>query len=115
MNATSAELPYEVSEFAACQVSAHPSERIRPPRVATAKLAMECVVHQLVPVGEGPLAGTLVIGRIVLVHLEDGAVHPDSEAPGDIDPQVLDTIGRMGSDGYCRTTDRFDLHRPTDK
>ena len=115
MNATSAELPYEVSEFAACQVSEHPSERIRPPRVASAKLAMECVLHQLVPVGEGPLAGTLVIGRIVLVHLEDGAVDSHSAVPGDPDPQVLDTIGRMGGDGYCRTLDRFVLHRPTEK
>lgn len=111
MNATSAELPYEVSEFAQCQIPSMPSERIRPPRVADAKIAMECVVHQLVPVGDGPLAATLVIGRIVLMHLEHDVLDPQ----GDPDPRIVDTIGRMGGDGYCRTMERFPLKRPTEK
>ncbi len=111
MNATSADLPYEVSEFAHCNLTAVASERIRPPRVQGANVSMECVLHQLVPVGEGPLAATLVIGRIVLVHVDDAVCG----AQGELDPGQLDHIGRMGGDGYCRTTDRFAIPRPSEK
>ncbi|MFO0657635.1 MAG: flavin reductase family protein [Polyangia bacterium] len=108
MNATAAELPYNESEFSHAHIDPVPSVRVRPPRVAGAKVQMECVLHQLVPVGEGPLSATLVIGRIVLMHLENGVLDPQ----GDPDPQVLDHIGRMGGDGYCRIGDRFSIKRP---
>lgn len=108
MNQTAAELPYDESEFSHSHIDAIPSERIRPPRVGKAKVSMECVLHQIVPVGEGPLAANLVIGRIVLLHLESGVLDPQ----GDPDPQVLDHIGRMGGDGYCRMGERFSLKRP---
>lgn len=111
MNATSAELPYEVDEFAHCNVTAIPSERVRPPRVGGSKIGMECVCHQIVPVGDGPLSATLVIGRIVLLHLDDDVVDPQ----GIIDPRVVDTIGRMGGDGYCHTSERFSIRRPPEK
>ncbi len=108
MNQTSAELPYEESEFSHFHIDAVASQKIRPPFVGGAKVAMECVLHQLVPVGEGPLAATLVIGRIVLVHLGAGVL----DQQGEPDPQVLDHIGRMGGDGYCRIGERFSLKRP---
>ena len=33
-------------------------------------------------------------------------------ADGRPDPARLDLIGRLGGDGYVRTTDRFELKRP---
>ena len=108
MNATAAELPYEESEFSYAHIEPIPSERIRPPRVSLAKVSMECVLHQLVPVGDGPLSATLVIGRIVLLHLENGVL----DLQGEPDPQVLDHIGRLGGDSYCRMGERFSLKRP---
>ena len=108
MNATSEELPPGTSEFEACGVEAAPSERVRPPRVAGAPAAFECALHQIVRVGEGPLAASLVIGRILLMHVADRVL----DANGLIDPAALDTIGRLGSDQYVRTTDRFALTRP---
>jgi flavin reductase (DIM6/NTAB) family NADH-FMN oxidoreductase RutF len=111
MNATSEELPYEVSEFERCGITAISSERIRPPRVAESPVQLECVLHQIVRVGEGPLAANLIIGRIVLVHLRDGLI----DDKGRIDPRALDTIGRMGGSGYARTTELFSLPRPREK
>src|SRR5436190_10907419 len=63
VNATSEELPYEVSELDHCGLTTAPSLRVRPPRVKEAMAHMECVVHQIVAVGEGPLGAHLVIGR----------------------------------------------------
>ena len=109
MNATSEELPSGQSEFEHFQVGAVPSERVRPPRVAGAPAAFECVLHQIVPVGAGPLAGSVVIGRILLMHIDDQML----DAGGQIDPVRLDTIGRLAADGYVRSySDRFALPRP---
>jgi len=111
MNACSEEFPYEVNEFEKCGLTPLPSEKIKPPRVLEAKVQLECVLHQIVAVGSGPLAANLVIGRIVLMHVADGVL----DAQGQIDPRKLDTIGRMGGETYARTTDLFELNRPGGK
>ena len=108
VNASSEELPYEHSEFERCGLTTVPSERVRPPRVGEAKAHFECVLHQIVRVGEGPLAANLVIGRIVFIHVNDDILDQHRA----IDPRKLDTIGRMGGDSYARTTDLFALPRP---
>jgi flavin reductase (DIM6/NTAB) family NADH-FMN oxidoreductase RutF len=76
--------------------------------VKESKAHFECVLHQIVEVGQGPLAANLVIGRIVLIHVADEVL----DERGALDPAKLATIGRMGDEGYVATTDRFDLQRP---
>jgi flavin reductase (DIM6/NTAB) family NADH-FMN oxidoreductase RutF len=68
----------------------------------------ECKLRQIVRVGEGPLAGNVVFGTIVLMHVAERVL----DSKGRIDPAKLDTIGRMGGDWYARTSDRFVLERP---
>jgi flavin reductase (DIM6/NTAB) family NADH-FMN oxidoreductase RutF len=108
MNATSATLPYGESEFAKFDIATTPSTKVRPPRVAAAPVAFECTLHQIVNIGEGPLAAHVVFGRIHLVHVSDEVLGPDGRA----DPAKLDLIGRLSGDLYCRTTERFAFKRP---
>jgi flavin reductase (DIM6/NTAB) family NADH-FMN oxidoreductase RutF len=108
MNASAATLPYGESEFEKFNIATTPSTKVRPPRVAAAPVAFECALHQIVDIGEGPLAAHVVFGRIHLVHVSDAVLGPD----GRIDPAKLDLIGRMSGDWYCRTTERFTLKRP---
>lgn len=108
MNNSSALLPYGESEFEKFGITATPSERIRPPRVAGAPVAFECTLDRIVLVGEGPLAAHVVFGRIHLAHVSDQVLGPD----GKPDPAKLDLIGRMGGEMYARTTDRFSIPRP---
>lgn len=108
MNQTAYEYGYEVSEFEQAGLTSAASERVAPPRVADAPVAMECELMQVVPVGEGALAANLVIGRIVMMHLADDACN----AEGVVDPAVLDTVGRMGGADYSTTRDRFEMPRP---
>jgi flavin reductase (DIM6/NTAB) family NADH-FMN oxidoreductase RutF len=108
MNATAATLPYGESEFAKFAIESTPSTKVRPPRVAAAPVAFECTLHQIVDIGEGPLAAHVVFGRIHLVHVSDTVLGAD----GRIDPAKLDLIGRMSGELYCRTTERFALKRP---
>jgi len=109
MNQSAYEYGYEVSEFEQAGLTAAPSVCVAPPRVAEAPVAMECEVMQVVPVGDGPLAANLVIGRIVMMHLAEGVSNGD----GVVDPAALDTIGRMGGSDYSTTRDRFEMPRPT--
>ena len=86
-----------------------PSVKVRVPRIAEAPVNVECIVRQIIPVGEGPLAANLVIGEVVVVHVDDRVLGP----AGRVDPRKLRTIGRMGGDDYCRTSDLFPMQRPS--
>jgi flavin reductase (DIM6/NTAB) family NADH-FMN oxidoreductase RutF len=108
MNETSREVGYEVSEFPLAGLTEAASIKVRPPRVAEALAALECKVIQVVPVGEGPMSGNLVIGRVVMVHVAESVM----AGHRDIDPERLATVGRMGGSLYTRTRDRFELERP---
>ena len=105
MEASSAEVDYETSEFTLAGVQPVPSERVRPPGVHASPIRFECQTSQIVPVGEGRFGTHLVLGEILVIHIDDGVL----DADGKIDPERLDTIGRMGPRTYCRTTDRFEL------
>lgn len=107
MNQTSAPYPYGVSEFEKAGLTPLPSVKVKPPRVAESPAAMECELHDIVRLGEGPLAGNLVVGRVVHVHCDDKLWNG-----GKIRHQDLKAIGRMEGAWYARTRDAFELPRP---
>ena len=102
---TAGDYEYETSEFESVGLTEKSSEWVKPPRVAETSIQFECELIQIVPVGEGPLAANVIIGKILLMHISDDIL----DDQGKIDPGLHDTIGRMGGLSYCRTTDRFEL------
>ena len=107
MNQSSAEYPSGVNEFEKAGLTALPSTRVRPPRVAESPVAFECELVQIVGLGDGPSGGEIVIGRVVLIHVRDD-VRPDSH----IDLRALAPVARLAGSGYARVTDTFELQRP---
>jgi len=105
MNATSRELPYGTDELAACGLTKLASDKVSPPRIAEAPVAMECKLDRIVEVGRDGTA--IIIGEIVLWHVRDELV-----VDGKLDLGRLDAIGRMGGSTYTRTRDLFDMPRP---
>lgn len=102
MNVSAADFPFGESELVATGLHASPSAKVKPPRVAECQAAMECKLHDTVKLGNN----TLVIGEVVMFHVDDHLVgermHINGFAP----------IGRLGSPSmYCRTADRFDVPR----
>jgi flavin reductase (DIM6/NTAB) family NADH-FMN oxidoreductase RutF len=110
MNRTSAEFPPEVDEFEQAGLTPAPSLHVRPARVAEAPIAFECRLFQIVPVGDAPSGGDVVIGRVLLVHIRDD-VRPDTY----VDLGALRPVARLAGNGYARITDTFDLPRPVYK
>lgn len=108
MNATSAEVGPEVDELAANGLTPLPCSRVTPPRIGESPVSLECALYSLVEPGEG---STVVIGRILALHLRDDAVI-DAERCH-VDTPSLDLIARMHGRGwYARARDLFEIGRP---
>src|SRR5436190_618780 len=92
VNLSSKEIPFGESEVALTGLSLLPCLRVRTPRLAESPVNLECKVLQIVPIGSGPIAGNLVIGEIVVMHVEDSVL----DEKGRVDPRKLQTIARLG-------------------
>ena len=108
VNASSKELPPGESEVEYIGLHTIPSDRVKPPRLAEAPVAMECKVRQIVPIGSGAIAANLVIGEVLVMHIDDAVLDPK----GRVDPRKLRTVARLGQDFWCHTSDLFELKRP---
>jgi flavin reductase (DIM6/NTAB) family NADH-FMN oxidoreductase RutF len=108
MNVTSTEFPPDVDEFEAAGVTPVASIRVRPPGVAESPVRFECRVHQIVDVGADPGGGSLILGRVVHLHVDPQVMLGEDK----IDPARQRPIGRLAGSDYCRTTDVFQMVRP---
>lgn len=99
MHETSINHPPEVDEFERSGVSPAPCEFVTVPRVAEARVAMECTLEHLLKLG----SDHLVIGRMHRYHVDDDLI-----SHGRIDLQALDPLGRMAGN-FTRVESLFDL------
>jgi len=88
----------DVNEFEKAGFTPLPSERVRPFRVAESPIQMECVIENILPLGEKGGAGNLIICRMVLMHISESVLTES----GRIDPHKIDLMGRMGRFYYAR-------------
>jgi flavin reductase (DIM6/NTAB) family NADH-FMN oxidoreductase RutF len=106
MNITAIEFDYGVDELAQAGLTALPSVRVKPPRIAESPVAMECELMQIVDLGETGL----VLGRVLAMHVHDEMVL--DAATHYVDTPKLKLVGRMHGRGwYARTSDLFDMPR----
>ncbi len=107
MNLTSGEYDASVNEFEIAEIEWAPSKLVRPRRVALSPASFECKLHQILDFNAGPEGSSLVIGKVVSIHIEEPYLKD-----GRLDRNALDLIGRMGGMQYTRTTERFEMVRP---
>lgn len=110
VNSCAAPLPYGDSEFEHSGLTPMAARKVKAPLVAESPVGLECTVEELRSYGDEGGAGTLVVGRVVLLHL-DPAVR-DAE-DGSVLHDRLRAVGRMGGSLWCRTQDVFPLDRPS--
>jgi flavin reductase (DIM6/NTAB) family NADH-FMN oxidoreductase RutF len=113
MNATSATVGHEVSEFQLSGLTPEPSRVVAVPRVAESPVSMECRLSQLIQLtgADGRAVDTwLVLGEVVGVHiredlLEEGVYNTAKAQP---------VVRGGGPTAYFEITEnnRFDLVRP---
>lgn len=108
INASSASLPPELSEVEYVGKRTLPSVLVKVPRLADAPFALECKLRQIVPVGSGPISSNLIIGDVVMMHIDPVILGKD----GKVDPSRLRSVARLGGEHWCRSTDLFQMERP---
>lgn len=112
VNETAANLPPNESEVERAGFTPVASEIIVVPGLQEAKIRMECVLEQSIPLGgsgiEGdPPACDLLIGRVVRFHFDE-AVYED----GHINPDKLNPMSRLAGNDYAKLGTRVTLERP---
>ena len=111
MNITAAPYPGEVDEFKKAGMTPVMADLVKVPMVSESPIKMECRLHQIMEFGEAPSTNRFIVGEILRVHVKDEIFIDD-----DIQMAKLKAIGRLGGRGgdqYCRTTDIFEMPRPT--
>lgn len=107
MNVTAIEFAEHVDEVAEAGLATARSARVAPPLLAGSPVSLECERFVILEVA---VDRTIVLGRVLAMHVRDDAVLDPVRCH--IDTPRLDLIGRMHGRGwYARTTDRFEMPR----
>ncbi|WP_261844863.1 flavin reductase family protein [Aliamphritea ceti] len=107
MNATSASIHNEHSEFEHAGVERIASSTVTPSSVKGSPVRYECTLREIISVGDEPASGTVVMLDVKSVYVRD-----DLYDDGLINQALIDSVGKMGGDGYSRTSDYLELERP---
>lgn len=103
VNATSVNAPPDVSEFDYAGILREPSLRVAPPRVAESPVALECVLHDTLPLGDC----TVVLGRVVHVAIAEEAMRDGRPAA-----DLLRPLARLGGRQWSTLGELLEIDRP---
>lgn len=107
--------PYQkgVNEFVKSGLTQVKSTKVQPPRVGEAPISFECKVNQVIPMGDGPGSGNLVIAEVVLIHFQDKYL----DESGNLVTEKIDWVARMGESWYAKVNKEalFQIPKPTTK
>ena len=99
-----------VNEFIKAGFTQVPSEKVKPPRVGEAPVAIECTVTEVIELADTPGAGNLILAKVELVHINEAYLDENAQ----LDTQKLDLVGRMGGNWYTRSSgdSLFEIPKP---
>ncbi len=110
---SSTEYKEGVNEFIKSGLTPVESIQVKPYRVKESPVQMECIVKDIISLGEEGGAGNLVVCEIVKMHISENILNEHHQ----IDPNKIDLVGRMGANWYCRAsnTSLFEIQKPNSK
>lgn len=108
MNDCATEFSSEVDEFEASGLTKAQSFAVQPPRVMESQVHLECELDQVVHYGGNHAgAGSLVIGKVIHVHVND-----ELYENGRINTEKLNPVGRLAGATYTLPMAKtFELQR----
>lgn len=110
MSLASSPYPAGTDEFEKAGFTKINSETVKPFRVAESPVQFECVVNEVVELGNEGGAGNLVICEVTKIHIHEDVLGED----GKIDQHKIDLVSRMGGNWYCRADENsmFEITKP---
>ena len=107
MNECAVEFAPDVDELDVAGLTKEASHKVQVPRIKESLVHLECELFQVLDFGDNAGAGSLVIGKVLNIHLEDDLYHK-----GRIDTTKLQPIGRMAGNTFTNPLGKtFDISR----
>lgn len=108
----STEYDSNIDEFLKSGLTPIDSEIVKPKRVKESPFQMECVLREMINLGDGRASGNLAICTVVKFHIAE-----DIFENGIIQPNKIDLVARMSGDFYCRAFGEnvFEIEKPISK
>lgn len=94
VHASAVEHPPETSEVEVLGLATRPSEKVKPPRLADARLVLECRMRHCIELGD--VGSRLIIGEAVLIHIDDAVMRD-----GKVETQLVDPLARLAGPHYA--------------
>ncbi len=109
INQSAANLPPEQSEVSSTGLTRVESKKIKVPGVTEAKIRMECILNQAIPLGgdETSPSCDLIIGQVVCFHIDEKLYQE-----GRINMLELKPVSRLAGNFYSKLGEMFALERP---
>ncbi len=101
---TSVGYPSEVDEIKEVGLTAVSSEKVKSPRIAEAKVSLECRLLNIIQIPEEQGLRSVIFGEVIVAHIKDGLW-----VDGKLETVRLKLVGRMEKNLYCRTTDMLEV------
>ncbi|MBN6886670.1 flavin reductase (DIM6/NTAB) family NADH-FMN oxidoreductase RutF [Cytobacillus horneckiae] len=109
MNICAANYSSSVDELDESGLTKSKSITVKPPRVQQSLVHLECKLHEVLHFGDNAGSGSLVIGKVEHIHVDDTLYEN-----GKINAEKLKPIGRMAGSIFTKPmTDIFEMARPT--
>jgi flavin reductase (DIM6/NTAB) family NADH-FMN oxidoreductase RutF len=110
VNLTSSDYKKGINEFVKAGFTQLEADLVKPFRVAESPVQMECKVLNIIETGTEGAAGNLVICEVLKFHYKKEILNEK----GQVDPDKIDLVGRMGRDFYVRASGNavFTLGKP---
>lgn len=106
---SSTEYPAGTNEFLKSGLTMLPSDMVKPYRVAESPVQMECLVNEIIPLGNQGGAGNLIICEIVKIHIQESVLDEKNR----IDQSKIDLVSRLGGNWYSRSNQGlFEVEKP---
>ena len=107
MNDCAVEFAPDVDELVVTGLTKEPSLMVKVPRIKESLVHLECELYQVLDFGDKAGSGSLVIGKVLNIHVEDELFHN-----GRINTEKLQPIGRMAGNTYTNPLGKtFDIIR----
>jgi len=110
MSLSSTEYPDGTNEFVKAGLTPLASDVVKPFRVKESPVQLECIVREVIELGNEGGAGNLVVCEVKMMHVDEGVL----DEAGKIDPRKIDLVARMGGNWYCRANGDalFEIAKP---
>ncbi|ENN86725.1 flavin reductase domain protein FMN-binding protein [Rhizobium freirei PRF 81] len=105
MHVCGTKYPRGVDEMKEAGLTAMPGEKVASPWIKEAPAAFECRRHLTLELGK---SRQIIMGEIIFAHYHAGAVDESLH----VDPNIIDSIARLGGDTCSTIRDRFEMLTP---